>query len=176
MEFRRLTIEETMDTAVFELLTKWYNDPQYKYYISVNLEAKPMKDKTVDDIIQGIPYKDSQKETYVIVVDGRLVGEVGLDSNPVHVIKKEPATGWLSIIIGEADYQGKGIAQEAITFIEKRALELGLKRMELGVFKSNKRAIRFYEKMGYKAFHVIKDFTYIPDTWTDDIRMEKELV
>ncbi len=173
MEFKQVRAE---DIDAFELLATWYNDPRFKYYIGVNFDEKPMPDKTPRELREAFEHMEGQKETYLICVENQPVGEVGLDINPNHVIKKEPRTGWLSIIIGEASYQGAGVAQEAIRFIEQRAVELGIKRMELGVFESNKRAIHFYEKMGYTAFHRIKAFTYIPDSWTDDIRMEKELV
>lgn len=173
IEFKRLIAE---DTAAFELLASWYNDPRFKYFIGVNFEEKAMPDILPKELMEAFGYMDGQKETYMIYVDNQPVGEIALDSNPHHAIKKEPKTGWLSIIVGESNYQGAGVAKEAVRFIEERAVQLGIERMELGVFESNKRAIRFYEKMGYKAFHVIKDFTYIPDSWNDDIRMEKTLI
>ena len=53
--------------------------------------------------------------------------------------------------------------------------EISLKRIELGVFEFNKRAQKFYEKIGYSRIGTIDDFTYWNGRFWSDIRMEKYL-
>ena len=43
------------------------------------------------------------------------------------------------------------------------------------VFEFNKRAIKFYEKIGYKKITSLKNFTCYAGKWWDDYRYEKNL-
>lgn len=56
------------------------------------------------------------------------------------------------IFIGDENYLGKGLAQKAIALlIEKVFKDVDLKRISLEVFEDNTRAIRVYEKVGFKT-------------------------
>jgi RimJ/RimL family protein N-acetyltransferase len=57
---------------------------------------------------------------------------------------------WAGIGIGEKGNWGKGIGTEAMQLMLKFAFnELNLRRISLGVFEYNLRAIRSYEKIGF---------------------------
>ncbi|MBL7815837.1 MAG: GNAT family N-acetyltransferase [Saprospiraceae bacterium] len=49
-------------------------------------------------------------------------------------------------------FQGKGAAQNMMSFIEKCARQSGSRYLWLGVWSENKKAIRFYEKCGFSIF------------------------
>ena len=57
--------------------------------------------------------------------------------------------GILSIAV-HPEHQGKGIAQTMMEREERVAMERGFREMNLTVQPTNNRAIRFYEKMGWK--------------------------
>jgi len=57
----------------------------------------------------------------------------------------------LSIAV-DPEYQGKGISTRLNDLFLEKARELGMKEVTLSVRASNKRAIAFYEKMGWKEF------------------------
>ena len=61
----------------------------------------------------------------------------------------ERSFGILSIAVAP-QYQGSGAAQLLMEYSERVALERGFTRMGLTVHPSNGRAVRFYEKMGWK--------------------------
>ena len=105
----------------------------------------------------------------------KIVGSASIDMNPEYLARKDESSGWLGIVIGDKDHRGKGAGRATMEFLENRARELGATRMELGVFAFNENAIRFYEKLGYRRFHTVKDFTFYNGKWHDDYRMEKKL-
>jgi RimJ/RimL family protein N-acetyltransferase len=59
---------------------------------------------------------------------------------------------WLGIGLGEREYWGKGYGTDAVRVILRYAFtELNLRRVTLGVFAYNPRAIKSYEKAGFKV-------------------------
>ena len=80
--------------------------------------------------------------------------------DPKQIYRKTPGSAWIGINIGEASARGKGIGTQAMQFLEKEITEMGLKRIELGVFEFDQNAINLYKKMGYKEIGRIDKFTY----------------
>ena len=76
----------------------------------------------------------------------QIIGSVGLgDALQVH------ADAFVGIGIGEPEFWGKGYGTEAMQLILRFAfMELNLQRVSLDVFEYNQRAIRSYEKAGFK--------------------------
>ena len=59
---------------------------------------------------------------------------------------------WMGIGLGEREYWGKGYGTDAVRVILRYAFtELNLRRVTLYVFAYNERAIRSYEKAGFKV-------------------------
>ena len=80
------------------------------------------------------------------LADGKRIGSVGLWG-----INWTNRSAWVGIGIGDPDYWGKGCGTEAMQFILKYAFaDLNMHRVQLGVYEFNKRAIRSYEKCGFK--------------------------
>ena len=59
--------------------------------------------------------------------------------------------------------------------IVKKLRKNGYEKIELGVFEFNKRAIKFYEKIGYEKITSLENFTYYDGKWWNDYRYEKKL-
>jgi RimJ/RimL family protein N-acetyltransferase len=79
--------------------------------------------------------------------DDRLVGEVGLDG-----IDWSHGEGFVGISLGERQDWGKGYGTDAMRVLLRYAFnELNLARISLDVFEYNPRAIRSYEKVGFKV-------------------------
>jgi len=79
-------------------------------------------------------------------VDDRLIGELGLD-----VVDWCGREAFVGLGIGEPEYWSKGYGTEAMNILLRFAFtELNLKRVTLTVFEYNPRAIRSYEKAGFK--------------------------
>jgi diamine N-acetyltransferase len=82
-----------------------------------------------------------------LVEDDRLIGSCQL-----HSIDRELERAELQIRIGERDAWGRGYGTEAVRLLVRHAFaDLGLRRVELHVFATNRRAIRAYEKAGFEV-------------------------
>ena len=96
--------------------------------------------------------KKHSNVNFVIDIDGRVVGAVGLDE-----IKEYKAE--IGYWLGEK-YWGQGIMTEAVRLVTKFGFnKLGLKRIYARVFPWNKASMRVLEKAGYKFEGILRKDT-----------------
>lgn len=83
---------------------------------------------------------------FSILVDDRMIGEVSYNQ-----INREDDSVELDIIIFKDEDKGKGHGPDALkTLINYLVDQMGIKTVWIDVVKANKRAIRAYEKTGFK--------------------------
>jgi len=81
-------------------------------------------------------------------------------------------SGWVGIGIGDPDYRGKGYGTEAMQLVLDYAFRgLNLNRVSLNVFAFNKRAIRSYEKCGFRYEGTQREVIFKEDQRWDIIDM-----
>jgi RimJ/RimL family protein N-acetyltransferase len=171
VEFKQL---KSSSPEIAGILDKWGNDPGLIPYIRPNPteadleEHQPVTVKLLEQRLQ-------HHQIYLIYANGQLVGEMDYQVDPPHLFKKVTGTAWIGINIGEEIARGKGVGVDAMHFLEQQARANGVKRIELGVFEFNHRAIKLYTKMGYREIGRINDFTFWQGKLWQDIRMEKYL-
>jgi RimJ/RimL family protein N-acetyltransferase len=159
---------------IADSFSKWENDPILIPLTRPNLNEADLlsrKPVTVDDLLERLKHS----HLYLIYVGGELVGEMDFKVDPAYVYKKVKGTAWIGITIGEESGRGKGIGYQALRYLEKQIKIQGMKRIELGVFEFNTRAVQLYQKAGYKEIARIEEFTYWQGKMWQDIRMEKYL-
>ncbi|MBT3338339.1 MAG: GNAT family N-acetyltransferase [Anaerolineae bacterium] len=164
----------TPTPEIANILNKWANDPALIPVVRPNFSKEALESREVvtpDSLLKRLEYN----QIYLIYLDGNLIGEVSFQIDPKQLYRKTPGSAWVGINIGEASARGKGVGTLAMRFLEKEIAELGLKRIELGVFEFNENAIKLYKKMGYKEIGRIDNFTYWDGKMWQDIRMEKKL-
>src|SRR5512139_1162313 len=84
--------------------------------------------------------------------DDRLIGDIGL-----WIENWAQAEGWVGIGLGERAYWGTGYGTDAMRVMLRFAFdELNLWRVTLGVYAYNPRAIRSYEKAGFRSEGVVR--------------------
>jgi len=84
----------------------------------------------------------------VAVVDGQVVGQLGLDVEPG---ARRRDVGKFGMAVHD-DYQGQGVGSALLAaMIELADNWLGLRRIELEVWADNARAIHLYEKFGFET-------------------------
>ncbi|MGO1369792.1 MAG: GNAT family N-acetyltransferase [Senegalia sp. (in: firmicutes)] len=110
--------------------------------------------------------KSKNKKSFSIKLsDGKLIGYL-----TIREIKKLRKVGTLGLVL-DPNYMSNGYGTEALlSFLEYYFKELKLKKMILQVAKFNKRAIKCYEKCGFK---LIKEYYEYMDV--QDINLEEEL-
>ncbi|MCI5071525.1 GNAT family N-acetyltransferase [bacterium] len=174
IHYKKLNIND--DQQLMALL-KWENDVSIYHLIT------PVKDRNQKFIPINFDQlkekchleKGKKKYTYLVYDQDKPLGQFSIHIDPAHLYKKINHSSWLGLCIGEKSYWGKGAGQKAMKFFEQESIQLGLKRVELGVFEFNTRAIQFYKKLGYQEIGALENFTYWNGQYWSDIRMEKYL-
>lgn len=169
LNFTKLTVPAI---EYVEALNKWENDPALVPLIRVCQNEEELK-KRLQVTLDSLKQRLEHVQTWLIRLDGQLIGEMSYQVDPGHLYKKEPSTAWLGITIGEEIGRGRGIGFLALQYLEGQIKQQGLKRIELGVFEFNTNAIKLYRKLGYKEIARIKDFTYWNGRMWQDVRMDK---
>jgi RimJ/RimL family protein N-acetyltransferase len=78
----------------------------------------------------------------------------------------------LVIVIGEKDWQGKGLGKEIVELGLNYAFNfLSLNKISLNVLEDNAFAIRLYEKLGFIIEGVLKKQIYQNDFWKNLVIM-----
>lgn len=130
---------------------KWSNDPEIRRLTG---EVTSMSQVDADKFLERA-YSDNTREWFVIVIkeNDRVIGEAGL-LRMFHAWR----TTDISIIIGEKDVWGKGYGTEAILLLIDYAFRrLNFHRVAIGVVGFNEKAIRFWEKIGFKKEGIQRD-------------------
>jgi len=115
-------------------------------------------------------YSNENNKTFSIcrVEDEKLIGNLSLMG--IDYINR---TAELGILIGEEDSRSKGYGEEAINLLLDYGFNyLNLHSIFLKANSINKRAIRCYEKVGFKLFGTKREDKYINGKYYDTIYMD----
>jgi len=169
VEFERAA-EATIE--LLEALNSWDNDPALVHLERPNRDQAALERRSEMDLETLAKRLDSHS-SWLIRLDGRLVGEMNYMVDPSHLYRKVPGSAWIGIVIGEAEARHRGVGGLALGRLEEEIWKAGLARIELGVFEFNAPARRLYARLGYAEIATIKAFTWWEGRLWDDIRMEK---
>jgi len=88
------------------------------------------------------------------LAEDKLIGELGLD-----VVNWAGRDAFVGLGIGETAYWSKGYGTDVMNVLLRFAFtEINLRRVTLNVFEYNPRAIRSYEKAGFRHEGHLRDF------------------
>lgn len=138
------------------LIQKWHNDPDIRR--SARLGETPVTyTKEESDINVA---KDSQDEIYLLVVQRSTEKPIGFIR--LNIIDRASRNMWLRMIIGDSNARGKNLAQDALAIVlEWLFSEQNVHRVTLETYETNQRAIRFFEKLGFKQEGMIREAIYV---------------
>jgi len=135
---------EEMSTA----LTRWYLNSEYFRL----LNSSPHRMKSAKSMIKWMEEEVSEMslESYYFSIrtleEYKLIGEISLD-----VVNWPGRDAFVGLGIGETEYWSKGYGTDVMNVLLRFAFtEINLRRVSLGVFEYNPRAIRSYEKAGFR--------------------------
>jgi RimJ/RimL family protein N-acetyltransferase len=145
-ELVRLTAEEPEFRAKQE--ARWARDTEFHRLMDSD-SAQLYSDKKVKEWIEKSVDEGFKPERYFFSIraldDDQLIGFLGLWLNLIH------REVWVGIGIGERNYWSKGYGTDAMKLCLQYAfMELGAQRVSLGLFEYNPRALRTYEKAGFR--------------------------
>jgi RimJ/RimL family protein N-acetyltransferase len=124
---------------------RWYRDPELGRLTRYSL--RPMSDEEIDRFFHA-RLMSPEQVSYAIVIGetGRLIGSTTFSN-----LDPDNGSALFHISIGEPDAWGSGYGTEATELMLWLAFErIGLHRIALSVFSFNRRAIRSYEKAGFR--------------------------
>ena len=145
-ELVRLTTEEPETIAKHQV--RWQRDSEFRRLldsdptdVSSEKKIKEHIEKRSEDGFKPDQYPFSIR----MLSEDKLIGFVGLWTDLVHM------EGWVGIGIGEREYWGKGYGTDAMRLILQYAFtEVNLQRVSLALHSYNERALKSYEKAGFR--------------------------
>lgn len=146
-------------------IRQWANDPEIR---ALTGEVLPMGPAATDEFWERVR-TERDRVWFVVVLkeNEQVIGEAGL-------LRMFPAwrTTDLTIILGDKVAWGKGYGTEAIRLLMDYAFgALNMHRLSLGVVGFNERALRFYEKVGFRREGVQRDGYYHGHRYHDFVMM-----
>lgn len=144
---------------------RWANDPEIR---RVTGEVLPMTSSEADAFWERI-HSDRDRVWFTVVLKegDRVIGEAGL----LRMFHPWRTTD-LSIILGEKDTWGQGYGTEAINLLLDYAFGyFGFHRVSIGVVGFNERALRFYEKIGFRQEGIQRDGYFYDHAFHDFVMM-----
>lgn len=145
-ELVRFTMEEPETGAKAALL--WQRDSELHRLLDNNpiqinsgKKIKEWFEKEVEDGFKPERYAFSVRT----LVEDKYIGFLGLWVDLIH------SEAWVGLGIGERDFWGKGYGTDMMKLCMQYVFsELGLERLSLGLHEYNPRALRSYEKCGFR--------------------------
>lgn len=144
----RLVFDDPTPEALANAQARWQRNSDYRR----NLDTAPPAFWSSNKAKEWIEKEFAEpKVSWVefnirLLQDDRLIGFIGLND-----IRPNHGDCWVGIGIGESDCWGKGYGTDAMRLALRYAFEeLNLQRVSLDVFVHNTRAVRSYEKAGFK--------------------------
>ena len=145
-ELVRLTSEEPDSLAKME--SRWQRDSEFIRLADgdpIRLTSeKKIKEWSEKKIEEG-PTPERYPFSVRTLAEDKLIGFFGLYVDLIH------SEAWVGIGIGDREFWGKGYGTDMMKLCLQYAfLELGVQRVSLGLHEYNPRALRSYEKAGFR--------------------------
>ncbi|CAH0121751.1 GNAT family N-acetyltransferase [Paenibacillus sp. CECT 9249] len=161
IKFRKMTAEDA------ELYHSWRNDMEVMQTTSPLLDMHTLE--TTRDFVNHVILGSDSAKSYMIVdkASGAPIGVTSL----THIDYKNRNAECI-LDIGAKRHWGKGYGTEALRLLLDYAfLEMNLHRVSLCVFSFNERAVKLYEKIGFKQEGITRQSLFRNGGWHDLIHM-----
>jgi UDP-4-amino-4,6-dideoxy-N-acetyl-beta-L-altrosamine N-acetyltransferase len=132
----------------------WLNDEDVRQYLYRTSPLNKIREK---EFVENL-YKEDKDIVLGIVIkeEDKLIGNIGM-----HRISIPHRQAGLGIFIGNKDQWSKGYGTEALNLMLDYAFnQINLHRVYLSVMSFNARAIRAYEKVGFKREGIFREHVF----------------
>jgi RimJ/RimL family protein N-acetyltransferase len=146
-------------------LVPWFNDPEVTRFL---LRYQPM---TLAEEVEWLRHAGQSATDVVLGImtraDERLVGTTGL-----HNVDQRNRHAAIGISLGDKTAWGKGYGTEAMRLLVRHAFDtLNLNRVWLHVYEYNERAVRVYQKVGFRLEGRLRQDTFRDGKYWDTLVM-----
>lgn len=148
-------------------IAAWWSD---RPVVEANIPM-PLAPQTVGDATFRLMQRHNDPDQWYWMIVARATGDrIGTVS--LQLLDRLARVGRLGILIGRADYRGRGFGRSALSLMIRFGFnELDLQRQELNVLASNPAAIRLYERLGFQHEGVLRGAVYRDGHRIDWIQM-----
>ena len=148
-----------------EIFTEWMNDFNITDYLGRSHQTITLQEE------KAYLEKEQNNKNVFAIIDletDEVIGNVGL-----HEINHINRTATLGIFIGNKNYWSKGYGTEAIQLILDFGFNyLNLNNIDLALMEFNQRALKCYEKCGFKEIGRKRKCNFINGKYYDAILMD----
>lgn len=157
-EYRKEDIEKAQ---------KYMNDPEIRRLLHPGIPYL----YTFEDEEKWFNELSANKDVYNFAIetikDKKYIGGCGLNK-----IDWKNSVAVVGIFIGDKEYWGKGYGTDAMKILIKFVFEqMNINKIKLNVFSFNQRAIKSYEKCGFRKEGILRQEIYRDGRYYDDIIM-----
>jgi RimJ/RimL family protein N-acetyltransferase len=147
-------------------VVRWYRDPEVARL--TRYQERQMNQAEIQRFFEvRMLAPDALAYCIVEVSTGRLIGFTTFSA-----LDGDNGSVMFHITIGERDAWGRGLGTEATQLMLQHAFErLGLHRVGLAVFSYNTRAIRAYEKAGFRVEGRLREAIQRKGEYFDEVQM-----
>ena len=152
IEGERIFLREVRRADVTEEYCKWMNDPEVNQYLETRYTTQ-----TLETIMRYVKkLEGSKEEIFLAICDKNSEKHIGnIKLGPINRIHKFAD---VSLVIGDKNYWGKGIATEAIKLITDFAFrEMRLHKLRAGCYEQNEGSKKAFEKAGYETEAIFRN-------------------
>jgi len=113
---------------------------------------------------------DHNNRALVAVLDGRVVGSIGLHREPWH---RRIHTASIGMAVHDA-FAGRGVGSAMMAAVVDLAERWwNIKRLELNVYADNARAIALYERFGFEREGLMRAYAWRDGAYVDSLAMAR---
>jgi RimJ/RimL family protein N-acetyltransferase len=151
---------EYFEEKDFDLLINWINSPELLVKWAGTDFNYPLDEEQLKEYIKDTNKENSSKIIYKVIIEEnnqkkKIIGHIALNN----IDFKNCSATLSKVLVGDPQMRGQGLGPKNKKKLLKKAFEdLGLHRIELGVFAFNKSAIKSYKKIGFKKEGEKRDF------------------
>lgn len=154
-----------VEVADYALLWRWLNNSEVMQYWGRPGNTVSLAQVARDEEV--LAARDSAYKYIIQTHDAEPIGQIDY-----YDLDWKQRSAWTSIMIGEPEYWSGGYGTEAMrTLLRYMFEQLALHRVALTVHESNTRARRSYEKNGFTAEGVLREWQYFNGKWVNGIIM-----
>lgn len=162
----KIYLREVREDDVNDEYYSWINDPEINQFLETRFLPRSKK-----DIINHVSKLDGNpNEIFFAICDKNNDTHIGnIKLGPINWYHRK---GDISLLVGDKNYWGKGIATESIKLVVKYGFKvLGLNKLCAGYYVNNLGSAKAFEKCGFMVEGIFKEEYFYNGHYINGIRI-----